>query len=113
MNANVTFKPKCYVFECAGCGLLSCSERSDAVTCSNACRVIVHRSGKAKRLRALAEAYDITPAMIQQGAAIQQLAPELAGELLSGKRRKIDNEVRQVVWARFWERLNPATGMTP
>ncbi len=113
MTAHVTFKPKCYVFVCVGCGLLAESERSDAVTCSTACRVKAHRSGELKRLREVADAMDITVSLIQQSAAIKELAPDMHNELLSGRRRKIDAEVRKVVWAAFWERLERAAGAMP
>lgn len=47
IDCHVTPSGKCYewVFKCAGCGLLSSSVRSDALTCSPACRVRAHRSG--------------------------------------------------------------------
>jgi hypothetical protein len=54
-------------------------------------------------LRQMAEAMDITAPFILQCAAIKQLAPEMANELISGKRRRIDAEIRQVVLAAFWE----------
>jgi hypothetical protein len=113
MTAHVTFKPKCYVFVCVGCGLLAESERSDAVTCSPACRVRAHRSGQLKRLREAADAMDITVALIQQSAAIKELAPDMDNELFSGRRRKIDLDVRKAVWAAFWERLQRAAGAMP
>ena len=113
MSGDVTFKPKCYVFVCLGCGLLADSKRSDAITCSGACRVRVHRNGRDKRWLEQCERLDITPAMCGHVEAIQLLAPDMAAELRSGKRRKIDSEVRQVVWAAYWARLMQVLDWTP
>ena len=96
------------VFVCLGCNLLASPERSDAVTCSTACRVKVHRSGYLKELRKFAESMDVTVPMMQQVDAINRLVPDLAAELRFGRRRKIDNEVRQAVWAAYWKLHNAA-----
>ena len=73
-----------YVFQCAGCGLLAQSDRRDVITCSPACRVKAHRSGSAARLRRIAEAYGIPPALIRQTAAVELLRPDLAQQVKSG-----------------------------
>jgi hypothetical protein len=75
--------------------------------------VKAHRSGELKLLRELADTWDITVPLIQQSLAIKELAPEMYNELLLGRRRKIDVEVRKVVWAAFWERLQRAVGAMP
>lgn len=73
-----------YVFQCAGCGLLDMADRRDAITCSPACRVKAHRSGSAARLRRIAEAYGIPPALIRQAAAVELLRPDLVARIKSG-----------------------------
>ena len=63
-----------YIFLCAGCGALAVSERSDALTCSVACRVNAHRSGRLKQLRAEAKAAHIPPGALVQSEAILELS---------------------------------------
>jgi hypothetical protein len=96
---------------CIGCRRLACSERSDAITCSTACRVRAHRNGSAKRLRDIAAAQDVSPGLVQQVAAIEALTPEIADEIWAGKRR-IDEEVRRAVWEEFLERARLAVEAT-
>jgi hypothetical protein len=60
----VTLNPKCYVFVCFGCDLLAISERSDALTCSTACRVRAHRTGRLKEVRSIAETWRTSPAVM-------------------------------------------------
>lgn len=105
---SVTDSDKRYVFVCAGCDKLAESERSDAITCSTACRVRAHRNGSLKTLRAIAKAWDITPAMIQRAAAIEELAPEFEGALLDGTRQIDEDEIRETVYRRFIERAMTA-----
>ena len=89
---SVTAKPKSYVFQCAGCKGLAQSSRSDAITCSPACRVKANRTGEAKRLRdiaARAEVYkpgtlDPDPAQVVQAKALRLLVPELWDKCLDG-----------------------------
>jgi hypothetical protein len=45
------------VFVCAVCDKLAISGRSSAMTCSPACRVQAHRTGKIKELAAFAHAF--------------------------------------------------------
>ena len=75
MTTPVTLKPKCYVFMCAGCGLLFPPERSDALTCSTRCRVRAYRNGNRRRLRATARLGDVPPGMLLQAEAIERLCP--------------------------------------
>jgi len=81
----VTLDAKCYVFVCAGCNLLAQSDRSDALTCSPACRVRAHRNGELKRLRSSATALDIRPALIQRAKAVTRLQPDLEGRIRAGE----------------------------
>lgn len=105
---TVTDRHKRYVFVCAGCDKLAESERSDAITCSTACRVSAHRNGSIKTLRAIAKAWDITPALIQRVAAIKELAPEFEGALRDGTRQIDDDEIHATVRQRFNERVMAA-----
>jgi hypothetical protein len=82
---RVTLKPKCYVFVCAGCDGLSTSERSDALTCSGACRVRAHRNSQLKVTREQARSIRVPPALLQQCAAIERLRPDLAQEIAAGR----------------------------
>lgn len=105
ISTAVTHKSsKCYVYVCVGCDLLNMSERSDALTCSTKCRVRAHRNVSMQVLRALASRLDITPASIQQAAAVQRLRPDLADQVAAGK--VTFDGVRGEVWAAFWSLLS-------
>jgi hypothetical protein len=100
---RVTLKPKCYVFVCAGCDLLDVSERSDKLTCSPACRVRAHRSGRFNVIRETAKSQEIPPALILQSIAIERLRPDLAHEIHIG--RLNNDDVRADVYRAFIERV--------
>lgn len=108
---HVTVELKRYVFVCAGCGCLGCSERSDALTCSVACRVQAHRSGDIRRLREIAKHVKVHPAMIQRAAAVEALAPEWGREVRDGKRGLDDMELRRAVWDAFTRLLRSQVGV--
>jgi hypothetical protein len=91
--------------------MLAYSERSDAVICSAACRLTAHRNGSKKKQRALAGFLDILPALIRRTGAMFELIPELEAEVLSGKRKIDDDEVRHGVWAAYWKRVEQAAGI--
>jgi hypothetical protein len=82
-----------WVFTCAGCDLLATSKRSDALTCSPACRVRAHRSGKIKQLHAIASQLVLTnnrtgktvPAIIQHCSAVRRLRPDLFQQIEAGR----------------------------
>jgi hypothetical protein len=93
VSRAVTRTRKRYVFLCLGCDFLADSTRSDALTCSPACRVRVHRHPEGQaRLRKDAEAFGITPASILQAAAIYVLRPDLGDAVLAGTRTLADIE---------------------
>lgn len=81
-----------WVFVCAGCGLLASSKRSDAMTCSTACRVRAHRSGRIKELHGICQMFALKdertgkpkPEGILHASAITELCPELADQILAG-----------------------------
>ncbi len=81
----VTLSHKRYVIVCIGCDLLAIATRSDKLTCSTACRVRAHRSGKASDLRGMAVEHKVHPAMIQQAKAINRLQPDLMELVHNGK----------------------------
>jgi hypothetical protein len=109
-NKPATDKPKRYpyVFECAGCKCLVDSERSDAITCSPACRVTAHRNGYAKALRELARQswLDVPPAMILQIKAASLLLPGAKKRLNSGE-VKLD-DLRSEIWLAYWALVKKA-----
>lgn len=73
---------KRHVFICLGCDRLAYSTRSDAITCSTACRVRVHRTGEAKALR---KALDGSLSRERQLEAVRLLRPDLADRIMAGK----------------------------
>jgi hypothetical protein len=93
--SHVTDSGTCYewVFKCAGCGLLASSRRSDATTCSTACRVRAHRSGATAARTRLAEMLAIVnertgrpnPALMGHADAIYVLRPDLAERVYAGE----------------------------
>lgn len=101
--APVTPIAKCYVYVCAGCGLLADSERSDTLTCSNRCRVQAHRNGSLKALRSQAAAYDLRPSLLAQASAAWRLCPELSEQILVGKLSLDD--ARPQIWQAFMKQL--------
>lgn len=112
MNAPVTLRPKRYahVFRCMSCGFLCDSDRSDAITCSPACRVSWHRS---ERRTLLAETLKksffegVTFAKIARIAALEELCPDLHKRMLAGD--KFD--WRGDVWHAYWDRMTQAVKM--
>ncbi len=87
LAAPVTHKHKCYVFVCVGCDLLADSSRSDAITCSTACRVRYHRNRNGRRdtLQAIAQVWDASVAGIAQANAISRLSPEVCEAVSAGR----------------------------
>ena len=90
--------PTPYVFVCAGCGLLAESTRSDALTCSRACRVRAHRNGALKQLRREATKGDVPPALMLQIAAALRLAPHLEKKVMSGRLKVASDDFKEQVW---------------
>lgn len=92
---HVTLHDKRYVYVCWACDDLADSGRPDAVTCSPACRVWLHRHPDHREPLEMATAHAnalgaddcvIPPAMILQHKAIVRLRPDLADEIKAGKR---------------------------
>ncbi|THD09693.1 hypothetical protein [Metallibacterium scheffleri] len=72
---------------CAICDGLFDTRRSDAVTCSPACRTRGHRTGELKRLAALFAGMggnDITVSMVMQARARRLLLPARNEQILAG-----------------------------
>lgn len=99
----VTLKAKCYTFICLGCGLLAQSERSDAVTCSPACRVRAHRNGAAAENRLLAKKIDVPIGMMGQVKAVITLRPDLAERIRIGEIEVDDAETQREMFRSFHE----------
>lgn len=107
IDAPVTHKVKCYIFVCCSCDLLATSTRSDALTCSTACRVRAHRNRSIKGLRELATMVGLVdddnrpmPALIKQGEAIKRLRPDLFQRLEDNTLsiRQAQSEVVPAFW---------------
>jgi hypothetical protein len=83
-----TLPPKRYrfrVFVCANCGGLADTSRAHAVTCSNVCRVSLHRHPENfADLRETCVAARITPAMVLECMAVKQLRPDLLDKIRAG-----------------------------
>lgn len=108
----VTLNPNRYphVFVCLGCGLLAESSRSDACTCSPACRVRAHRHGEhTQRLHAIAKGLDVSIAQVLHAKAIGELLPELARRYLTGGKQ--DPNERRLLWEAYWDRVMIAVAM--
>jgi hypothetical protein len=82
------------------------SQRSDKMTCSDACRVKAHRSGKLKQIRRMAEAADISPGMLAQCQALLVLCPHLEAAIIA--RKKNLKDTRAEVWSAYWRLLKCA-----
>lgn len=81
------------------------ADRSDKATCSNACRVRVHREGLAKRL--IDECpISITKGQMARANAFDELCPELIPRVLSGSLSIEDVEARWAVHHAFMKILH-------
>ncbi len=99
----VTLWPKRYIFICLGCERLAESNRRDTLTCSPACRVRAHRSGTAKKQKAMAASWEITAASLGHAAALNVLRPDLSGHIM--RRELTLTDAMPMVVAAFDERV--------
>ncbi len=101
------------VFVCVHCDDLAESPRSDALTCSAACRTAAHRHSEAlQRLKAIAAGSHIHPALILQARAIRRLLPpEDVQALAAGQGCVTDKRIRAKVEAVYRQRLYTAAGI--
>jgi hypothetical protein len=82
------------------------SDRSDALTCSGACRVRAHRNGRLQQIRDIAARQNITAALILRAGAVKILRPDLADRVRDGG---LDlDDVRGDIHAAFMEVLQRA-----
>lgn len=102
MSIHVTDRPSCYIFRCAGCGLLEQATRSDTITCSPACRVLAHRNGAAENVRRMARAARVSPGLIVRCQAILLLRPDLAERCRCGEIEIDDTETRREMAGSFY-----------
>lgn len=105
LNRPVTLKHKCYVFVCASCGLLAESYRSDALTCSIACRVKAHRDGKIQRLKKSLEGKEVKLSLVLRVNAAVKLIPELHDRIMNDGVSIESEAVRVEIWQAYWGRL--------
>jgi hypothetical protein len=81
-----TYSRKRYIVQCVGCGLLADVRRADSLVCCPACRVVAHRNGSMKRLRALAKAHgDFSPQLFLRASAMAVLLPGQAERVACGE----------------------------
>jgi hypothetical protein len=108
-----SFKRYPYVFVCAGCDCLVDSERSDAITCSPACRVAAHRNGSAKALRAFAghPLLEVRPSIVLQSRAAVFLLPESESRIRDGEITLDD--IRGDIWRAYWALARKAIETAP
>jgi hypothetical protein len=92
------------VFVCLGCDLLAMSPRADATTCSNACRVRVHRRrDELADWYASLKAMKVRVALVQQCQAISRLRPDLMPQIRDGAIEIHDT--RKEIYLEFVKRL--------
>jgi hypothetical protein len=106
---TVTLPLKRYIRVCAGCDLLFPSARIDQVTCSPACRVRAHRSGRLRRLReqhrTVSELRGVSPALALELNALMRLCPNISHRIVSENPPPSADEWRRAAWEAFWEML--------
>jgi hypothetical protein len=93
LPAAVTFKPKCYVYRCIACDDFFDTNRSDALTCSPACRVRAHlcphlvpliAGGKLTLKEARGEVWQTYKALLWKAVDAANTHPESAGLTTAG-----------------------------
>ena len=102
---DLTDSRKHHIGVCLSCDVLFMAKRRDQLTCSPACRVKAHRTGKLKSIRQIARAYHIPPAMMVWAKAVKRLRHDLSAKLPDGRttlevvRPEVVREFHQMVWA--------------
>lgn len=85
-HAPVTDGPNRYIISyCPCCETLYEATRRDQLTCSPACRVRAHRTGKLTELKRTADALRIHPALTLRSHAVEILRPDLAQKIAAGE----------------------------
>jgi len=112
MPVTDTRKRYAHVFVCAACDKLAHAERAHAITCSPACRVWLHRHPeRLADLKAACASLDVTPALVQEAAAINLLLPEATARI---DRREVKiAELRGDLWRAYWQRVQQAVEAAP
>jgi hypothetical protein len=92
---------------CLGCDLLFDSQRGDQLTCSAACRVRVHRNGRARRwfgdvLRAGIPKEEIDLAFSLEVKALRLLRSDLA-DRVRAERGFTAEQWRGDLWRAYWD----------
>ncbi|MCD2183315.1 hypothetical protein [Rhizobium sp. GN54] len=105
----VTLPTKCYIHACAACGCLFETGRSDALTCSGACRVRAKRNGTIQRLQAVAEGVHVSAGAILRARALDELCPEHAASIISGE--KTFDDLTTTIQAAFAKRARQAAAV--
>jgi hypothetical protein len=93
-----------HVFVCAGCDRIALAERSDSITCSNACRVRVHRHPEVlKEMRAKCKQAQIPVALLARSEAVKRLRPDLMQPIIQGTIELLGPEVRAAMQGEYWK----------
>jgi hypothetical protein len=107
----VTPMGKRYIHVCAGCECLFLAGRSDALTCSGACRVKAHRTGALAEVKASAKRFHINPGCILRARALSELCPDLEDVVMTGD-KSLDDLTPEIM-AAFTERVRQVLEASP
>ena len=89
------------------CDGLADSARSDALTCSPACRTWLHRHpARLAQVQRIGKRFDLTPAQMQYGAAMARLVPDAWAQMARGV---TEAAIRDAVRAVYFDILLAAT----
>jgi hypothetical protein len=105
---------KCYIIQCAVCGLLTDVTRRDAVTCSSRCRVRLHRNPRIlDPIRQLSQAWDVKLFQILEAGAIREVTPDLSTRISACQSTvaEVRSQVVQAYFERLWEAVESANSV--
>jgi hypothetical protein len=83
---SVTDEPNRYIISyCPCCETVYEASRRDQLTCSPACRVKAHRTGRLNELKRVSKFLDIHPSLALRSQAVEILRPDLAQRIAAGE----------------------------
>ncbi|AWC25475.1 hypothetical protein CO731_04972 [Aminobacter sp. MSH1] len=83
---SVTDEPNRYIISyCPMCETVYEASRRDQLTCSPACRVKAHRTGRLDELKRVAKFLDIHPSLALRAQATEILRPDLGRKIAAGE----------------------------
>ena len=89
------------VFVCIGCDRLAFSDRSDSLTCSDACRVKANRNGDMKRLKDEAKSWKVHPSALLRAMAGKRLIPDCYERTMRNELYLESKEGKEELWQAF------------